>query len=191
MKQVKCSASYLAIFLFTTTTAQPHPQVFSVNSALRWLDWIFWGWYLPSLSINYVAMSKDMKKRLPQLYYIKIKISYDLDFIAIGVAMAKQWKTMPVNRSLVNWKSGEGGELVILEALFKSFSCFQYAWNLLGIFIDDWSQDCQVYKKNLSCCSFQWNQTTWTWGCVSKAYNFLKILANCVDSMPFRCFYVS
>ena len=55
---------------------------------LRWLDWIFWGWCLPSLSINYVGMSKDMEKRLLQLYYIKIKISYDLDFIAIGVAMA-------------------------------------------------------------------------------------------------------
>ena len=55
---------------------------------LRWLDWIFWGEYLPSLSINYVAMSKDMEKRFPQLYYIKMKISYDLDFIAIGVAMA-------------------------------------------------------------------------------------------------------
>ena len=55
---------------------------------LRWLDWIFLGGYLPSLSINYVAMSKDMKKRLPQLCYIKIKISYDLGFIAIGVSMA-------------------------------------------------------------------------------------------------------
>ena len=55
---------------------------------LRWLDWIFWGWYLPSLSINYVGMSKDMEKRLPQLYYIKMKISHDLGFIAIGVAMA-------------------------------------------------------------------------------------------------------
>ena len=55
---------------------------------LRWLDWIFWGEYLPSLSIKYVAMSKDMGKRLPQLYYIKMKISYDLGFIAIGVAMA-------------------------------------------------------------------------------------------------------
>ena len=44
--------------------------------------------YLPSLSINYVAMSKDLGRRLPQLYYIKMKISYDLGFIAIGVAMA-------------------------------------------------------------------------------------------------------
>ena len=33
-------------------------------------------------------MSKDMEKRLKQLYYIKMKISYDLGFIAIGVAMA-------------------------------------------------------------------------------------------------------
>ena len=55
---------------------------------LRWLDWIFLGGYLPSLSINYVAMSKDMEKRFPQLYYIKMKNSYDLGFIAIGVAMA-------------------------------------------------------------------------------------------------------
>ena len=40
------------------------------------------------LSINYVGMSKDMGKRLPQLYVIKMKMSYDLGFIAIGVAMA-------------------------------------------------------------------------------------------------------
>ena len=29
-----------------------------------------------------------MGQRLPQLYYIKMKISYDLRFIAIGVTMA-------------------------------------------------------------------------------------------------------
>ena len=48
----------------------------------------FLGGYLPSLNINYVAMSKDMGKRLPELYYIKKKISYDPGFIAIGVAIA-------------------------------------------------------------------------------------------------------
>ena len=48
----------------------------------------FLGGYLPSLSINYVEMSKDMGKRLSQLYYIKMKISYDLGCNAIGVAMA-------------------------------------------------------------------------------------------------------
>ena len=37
--------------------------------------------------------------------------------------------------------------------------------------------------------SFQWNQTTIRWSRVSKAYHFLKKLANCVDSMLFHCFY--
>ena len=46
------------------------------------------GGYLPRLSINYVAMSEDMGKRLPELYYIKVKSSYDLGFIAIKVTMA-------------------------------------------------------------------------------------------------------
>ena len=63
-------------------------NVFSAELTLRWLNWIFLGGYLPSLSINYVAMSKDMGKSLPQLYYTKMKMSYDLGFIAIGVAMA-------------------------------------------------------------------------------------------------------
>ena len=63
-------------------------RVLQNDFILRWLDWIFFGGYLPSLSINYVAMSKDMGKRLPQLYYVKMKISFDLGFIAIGVAMA-------------------------------------------------------------------------------------------------------
>ena len=70
-----------------------HTKVTDVTAShkkkyLRWLDWIVLGGYLPRLSINYVAMSKDMGKRLPQLYYIKMKISYDLGFIAIGVAIA-------------------------------------------------------------------------------------------------------
>ena len=51
----------------------------------------FLGGYLPSLSINYVAMSKDMEKRLPQLYYIKMKISFDLGFITY-VQKCMQWR---------------------------------------------------------------------------------------------------
>ena len=31
---------------------------------LRWLEWIFFVGYLPSLSINYVAKSKDMEKKV-------------------------------------------------------------------------------------------------------------------------------
>ena len=49
----------------------------SVNQCLRWLDWIFLGGYLPRLSFSYVGMSKDMGKRLPQLFYIIMKICYD------------------------------------------------------------------------------------------------------------------
>ena len=33
-------------------------------------------------------MSEDMGKKLPQLYYIRMKISYDLGFTAIGVTLA-------------------------------------------------------------------------------------------------------
>ena len=35
-----------------------------VLQVLRRLDWIFLGGYLPSLSINYVGMSKDMEKKV-------------------------------------------------------------------------------------------------------------------------------
>ena len=35
---------------------------------LRWLDTVFQGQCLPSLSVNYVAINKDLKKLTPQLY---------------------------------------------------------------------------------------------------------------------------
>ena len=89
---MKCSVSmhlFKTIHTFLYMYMYLSCQVFKDSeSPLRWLDWIFLRGYLPSLSINYVAMSKDIGKRLPQLYYIKMKISYDLGFIAIGVAMA-------------------------------------------------------------------------------------------------------
>ena len=47
----------------------------------------FLGGYLPSLNVNYVGVSRVMEKKLPQLYYIKMKLSYDLGFLAIGVAI--------------------------------------------------------------------------------------------------------
>ena len=78
----------LEIELFKTKKTTTTTTTAKIQIALRWLDWIFLGGYLPSLSINYVATSKDMEKRLPELYYIKKKICYDLGFIAIGVAIA-------------------------------------------------------------------------------------------------------
>ena len=31
--------------------------------------------------------------------------------------------------------------------ILKPSICFQCSWNFQGIFIDNWSQDCQIYKK--------------------------------------------
>ena len=39
----------------------------SINSDLKWLDSVFQGQYLPSLSINYFAINKDVEKLPPQL----------------------------------------------------------------------------------------------------------------------------
>ena len=41
---------------------------------LRWLDTVFQGQHLPSLSINYVAINKDLEKLPPQLDQFKMKI---------------------------------------------------------------------------------------------------------------------
>ena len=35
---------------------------------LRWLDTVFQGQYLPTLSVNYVAINKYLEKLTPQLY---------------------------------------------------------------------------------------------------------------------------
>ena len=35
---------------------------------LRWLDIVFQGQYLPSLSVNCVAINKDLEKLTPQLH---------------------------------------------------------------------------------------------------------------------------
>ena len=37
---------------------------------LRWLDWIFLAGYLPSLSVNYAGMSKDMEKRFLMIWVL-------------------------------------------------------------------------------------------------------------------------
>ena len=59
---------------------------------LRWLDWIFEGVYFPTLSIYFVSINKNIGKRLPLLYYIKMKFCCHPCFIDIGVAMAVSWR---------------------------------------------------------------------------------------------------
>ena len=41
-------------------------------SLLRWLDTVIQGQYLPSLSINYVTINKDLEKLPPELYLSEI-----------------------------------------------------------------------------------------------------------------------
>ena len=55
---------------------------------LRWLDTVFQVQYLPSLSINYVAINTDLEKLPPQLYQIKMKICQDQGCNDIGVVIA-------------------------------------------------------------------------------------------------------
>ena len=43
----------------------------------KWLETVFQGQYLPSLSINYGAINKHVEKLPPKLYEIKVKICYD------------------------------------------------------------------------------------------------------------------
>ena len=51
--------NFVYIYLFRQTR---------VRFPLRWLDTVFQGQYLPSLSVNYVAINKVLKKWPPQLY---------------------------------------------------------------------------------------------------------------------------
>ena len=42
--------------------------LFNFWRGLWWLDTVFYGQYLPGLSINYVGINKDLEKLPPQLY---------------------------------------------------------------------------------------------------------------------------
>ena len=74
---------------FFDTMLDKHPNISIVcGGDLKVARLDFLGLIPPKFEHYYVGMSKDMENRLPQLYYIHMKISYDLGFIAIGVAMA-------------------------------------------------------------------------------------------------------
>ena len=70
--------------------SRQNSHIFSLKkkTSLRWLDTVFRGQYLPSLSINYVAINKVLKKLPPQLYQIKMKICCDQGCNDIGVVIA-------------------------------------------------------------------------------------------------------
>ena len=61
---------------------------FDLLKVIRWLDTVFQGQCLSSLSINYVAINKVLKTLPPQLYQIKMKICRDQGCNDIGVVIA-------------------------------------------------------------------------------------------------------
>ena len=73
-RKSKKAAAKLAFFGPVKLTTEhdsydPNAEILqSKTHVLRWLDTVFLGQYLPSLSINYVAISKDLEKLPPQLY---------------------------------------------------------------------------------------------------------------------------
>jgi len=110
---------YRCSVIFKCSPFQPSlfkMKVKTLKRGLRWLDGVFQGQYLPSLSINYVSNKKDGKitttedflkvlyyyyffgwltrgrlvaSRQPQLYQVKMKIScYDQGCNDIGVVTA-------------------------------------------------------------------------------------------------------
>ena len=60
---VQCTFFVHFFALFCTNTTRNFQKL----PRVRWLDTVFRGQYLPSLSINYVAINKDLEKLSPQL----------------------------------------------------------------------------------------------------------------------------
>ena len=79
--------SFSSFYALTTRNITYHYYCLSLL-ALRWLDTVFQGQYLPSLSINYVAINKDLEKLPPQLDQFKMKICYDQCYNDIRVVIA-------------------------------------------------------------------------------------------------------
>ena len=61
---------YTCLVTFSTWYKFSNMKVYIAQGSwfLRWLDTVFQGQYLQSLSINYVAINKDLEKLPPQLY---------------------------------------------------------------------------------------------------------------------------
>ena len=81
---------HLSALKKTNMTVLSLPLSLSVSllQDLRWLDTVFLSEYLSRLSVNYVAINKDLEKLTPQLYYIKMKICYDQGYNDIVVVVA-------------------------------------------------------------------------------------------------------
>ena len=74
-------------------------------------------------------MSKDMGKRLSQLYYIKLKISYDLGYITIVVYLSLRFSVVHVAVFFLRnrWKEYVPAIIESIVAKFK-----QILWERFG-----------------------------------------------------------
>ena len=70
-----CTFQFLFLWLKWRVNSLISPLVYLCLD-LRWLDWIFWGWYLPTLSMNYVGMIKDIKYNQfsPQILCLRVSV---------------------------------------------------------------------------------------------------------------------
>jgi len=107
---------------------------------LRWLDWIFLGEYLPSLSINYVAKSKDMGKNYTTVLYKDENFLWvwvllqsespwqsndDITFfIYLCVSLYEARRASPIIASLRNRKAEEeAGKTIVCDKRDRAIIC--------------------------------------------------------------------
>ena len=103
------------------------------------------------------------------------------DFLTIDLGIVESLKKF-IERFL------EKCEIFSVEQI-TSKNCIKSIWMQVNKIL--LARDRSEQFPSFFVCSFQWNQSTMRWSRVPKAYHFLKILANCVDSMLFHCFYDS
>ena len=72
LRRLKCDSEMKESKKLCTDTSKPCDNMENdcqqFSRVLRWLDTVFQGQHLLSLSINYVAINKVLKKLTPQLY---------------------------------------------------------------------------------------------------------------------------
>ena len=146
-------------------------------------------------------MSKDMGKRLPQLYYIKTKISYDRGFIAIGVANATQWRHYFFNLSLcfsvpgVFWRNSLREYVpAISDSILAKFAQilwerFRIFWNAVLTIVKAWNM-CEISQDEKSSIhKLKHGGNTWLRGGNTATNACFRCRIHCGFSCFRRCVY--
>ena len=163
-----------------------------------------------------LVIVKFIKKIIEQFFWI-MRYCVDMDQITCkNVTKAAEYRLITLeqfpsifvrrfqwNQTSMRWScvSKSYHFLKILASCVDSmlFHCFHYQITCKKCNKSSWMQannilltrDRPEQFPSFFVRSFQWNQTSMRWSRISKSYHFLKILANCVDSMLFHCFHDS